>query len=485
MKAYVFFSVHEKLFAPVCEHLRRRWGVHEFSGFVWGEHQREFLARTAVRWEPLTVFSRDILPVAHDGKRPEPESIARVERELGYSLNRMIFSERHLLQGRSYEQVTRLVEVALAKIEEGLRRASPDFIITEDISCFHSYAHWVIARKLGIPFWCIGSARLPNRVVVYRSGLQRWEATNARFDELLRSGVPDDLEQWARGYVDEFRVAPKRPTGMETRARRPSVSPRDARLWGEYASRHVRDPGDPTIMPPWETIWRRAQRLFRERAAELEGLFEQPATGERYVVYPIHFQPEASTLVQAPYYLDQISLIADIAKSLPAGHRLYVKEHLSNRGRRPLSFYRSIKDIFGVRLLGPDVDGWELIRRASAVAVITGTMGWEALLFGRPVITFGEAFFNVVPGVHVARNVPKDGWSEVFRRAIDGPPADQRHVLAYLAALRTTSYPGFMKNPNTFPEVLRESNVRALADAVGAAVGLGRSASARDNPSAV
>jgi len=117
-------------------------------------------------------------------------------------------------------------------------------------------------------------------------------------------------------------------------------------------------------------------------------------TDERYVLYPIHFQPEASTLVQAPYYLDQAVLIEDISKSLPVGYQLYVKEHVSNRGRRPLAFYKRLRETFGVRLLGPYEDTWTLIRDAAAVAVITGTVGWEGLLFGKPVVTFGDVFYN-------------------------------------------------------------------------------------------
>ena len=49
------------------------------------------------------------------------------------------------------------------------------------------------------------------------------------------------------------------------------------------------------------------------------------------MLFPIHFQPEASTLVQAPMYLDQLALLRDIAKALPIGHRLcYWKRTLSH-----------------------------------------------------------------------------------------------------------------------------------------------------------
>jgi len=219
-------------------------------------------------------------------------------------------------------------------------------------------------------------------------------------------------------------------------------------------------------------LGQRAARLGRNRAASTLDIFEQPVKGEPYVLFPIHFQPEASTLVQAPYYLDQEALIEDISKSLPVGHRLYVKEHLSNRGRRPLSFYRRIKETFGVRVLDPDVDTWSLVQNAAAVAVITGTMGWESILLKRPVVTFGDVFFNMYPGVRRAGLHPKDEWAQVFQDAIYNHRHDEELTVKLVSAIQQTSRPGFMANPSTFENVLEPDNVRHLADALAWGLGL-------------
>jgi capsule polysaccharide export protein KpsC/LpsZ len=258
---------------------------------------------------------------------------------------------------------------------------------------------------------------------------------------------------------------------MDTRAKGPTVELHDAARFRNELALYFGDSGNPTATPPLQVIRQRFQRIARVKVASLAGVFEAPVAGEKYVLYPIHFQPEASTLVQAPMYLDQIALLQDIARSLPIGYRLYVKEHVSNRGRRPLEFYQAIRAIHGTRLLGPDEDTWSLIRNASAIAVITGTMGWEGLFFDKPVVTFGDVFYNILPGVTKASQVPKDGWFRVFKQAIDAHRPDRESLLALVAALQERTYPGFMKNPNTFPAVLVDENVenitRALADAAG------------------
>jgi hypothetical protein len=171
-------------------------------------------------------------------------------------------------------------------------------------------------------------------------------------------------------------------------------------------------------------------------------------------------------------YLDQVALLQDIARSLPIGRRLYVKEHVSNRGRRPLSFYRAIRAIHAVRLLSPDEDTWSLIQKADAIAVITGTMGWEGLLFDKPVVTFGSVFYNVLPHVYKASESPKDRWYDVFRRALFEHQPDREALLAYIVAMHQASHPGAMHNPGTFPHVLQDENVERMAAALATTMGL-------------
>jgi hypothetical protein len=466
--AYIFFSVHEELFHRIALGLRAH-GVDRFCGFAWGKQQEQALAGRHIEYEPLVVFSRDLLPRCNDGAAPDLDWLQRRERELGISISRMIASERHLLDGRTFDEIMRMAEVGLREIEAAYDRAKPDFVYTEDISCFFSYAHFAIARERGIPFWCIGSARLPGRVAVYASGLQHYERVEAQYQHHREHGLDAAARELAVSYVTAFRNRPRRPTGMDTRAQHPGVGRPEVSTFRLAFDQYRVDPDNPTTRPPYQLIYQRLRRMVRVRANEVLQTFEPPVEGEKYVLYPIHFQPEASTLVQAPMYLDQVALLEDMAKSLPVGYRLYVKEHLSNRGRRPLDFYAAIRRIPAVRLLGPDTDTWSLIRNASAIAVITGTMGWEGLLFGKPVITFGDVFYNSVPHTYRASLVPKDGWYELFQRALTDHKPDEETLLAYVAAMHEGSYPGFMGNSTSFPDVLDDANVAKLVKALASA----------------
>lgn len=468
MKGYIFFSVHEALFHPIATILSGR-GVTQWSGFVWGQQQARAIGEG---YDPLAIFTRDFLPQCDDGNAPDLDWLARRESELGVSIQRMLAAERHLLAGRNFDQIMRMAEVGLRQIAETYERAQPDFIFSEDVSCFHSYAHFVVARERGIPFWSIGSGRLAKRISIYVSGMQKLERVERVFTELRNRGLRPDERGTAAEYLTAFRNRPARPPGMQTRAQRPGLGLGEAARLRHAASRFLGDRDDPTAVGPISAVRSRLTRMARIAVADARRVFEKPVAGEKYVLFPLHFQPESSTMVQAPLYVDQLSLLRDIGTSLPAGYRLYVKEHVSSRGRRPIDYYAAIRAIPAARLLGPDEDTWTLIREAAAVAVITGTVGWEALMFGKPVLTFGEVYFNMHPSVYRGHEIAKDRWYDMFQRATTNHVHDEDSMLALIAALQQTTYPGFIANPNTFPETLELQNVANVADALAHTLGL-------------
>jgi hypothetical protein len=469
-RLYTFFSVHERLFQPVHRRLRERYAVQDFAGMVWGHDQASFLRGGDISYDPLIVFTEEVL--GRIQRTPDVDYLREREERYGVPLHRMIWAERHLLDGRTYEDVLALLERIFRVVEDAYRRFSPTLIFSEDVSCLTSYVHLAVAREMGIPFWRVGSARMPGLLSIYSGGPQEWNLTADKLAQIQERGLTDEERREAEGFVTAFRSRPVRPTGMRTRARLPVVDRMDLKQLGRLARRYAMDRQNPTLVSPGHALFQRVQRLSRSQAAQTLPYFEHRVPGERYVLYPIHFQPEASTLVQAPLYLDQAALIEDISKSLPVGCRLYVKEHVSNRGRRSLSFYNRVRSTVGVRLLGPDEDTWSLIQGASAIAVITGTVGWEGLLFGKPVVTFGDVFYNACTLTHRAGLVPKDEWHEVFRKAIFDHEHDDEQLLQFVAAIRQSSRPGFLKNPNTFPEVMEAENIENIANCFAWGAGL-------------
>ena len=67
-----------------------------------------------------------------------------------------------------------------------------------------------------------------------------------------------------------------------------------------------------------------------------------------------------------------------------------MKEHIFALGRRPKDFYNQINDLPNVYFAHSDELGLEYVKNCQAVACITGTAAWEAVVMGIPVISFSK-----------------------------------------------------------------------------------------------
>lgn len=121
---------------------------------------------------------------------------------------------------------------------------------------------------------------------------------------------------------------------------------------------------------------------------------------DKFFLYPLHFHPEASTSVLSPDYIDEISLIRKISLSMPNGVFLYVKEHPNAFGYNTIDFYQQLKMLSNVKLIGYSENTFDLIIRSIAVVTLTSTVGYEALLYNKPVIVFGDVFYKRFPGCY-------------------------------------------------------------------------------------
>jgi hypothetical protein len=471
MRVHVFFSVLEQLFGPIAETLRREHGLAGVTGFVWGEDQRDYFERAGIRMDRLTIFTRDIADKLDDIPA-DLAYLAQWEQSAGVSLQHMLFAERHLVARHRYDRLLRLAELIFRRVESDFDAIRPDAYFSEDVACLTSFIHWAVAKSRGVKIVLMNNSRFPGRVTTYGNPFQQWDLLDAVFPNTPPGYLSDsDLED-AATYIAKSRERMTKMPGLSFRSRLNFGSIFDLKRLANVTARWRLDADNPTLRSPSEVIAQRVRRLTRSFAANARGMFEPPVAGERYVLYPLHFQPEATTLVLAPYFLNQLALIEDLAKSLPAGFRLYVKEHVVSRGRWPISFYESIRRVPGVRLLSHAEDGIALIRGASAVAVITGTMGWEGLLLDKPVITFGRVFYNRYPLVHRGGEVAKQDWPSLLRTAIFGHRVDADLLRRFIACALRATFPGITGNPTTLPQILDPENVRHLVRVVGSQLSL-------------
>lgn len=120
-----------------------------------------------------------------------------------------------------------------------------------------------------------------------------------------------------------------------------------------------------------------------------------------YLYFPLSVDEEMNILHYAPFYTNQITLIENIAKSLPINYQLYVKEHIaaSSRGWHNPEFYQKILKIPNVVLINPFTNHENLIKNSKLVLTIRGSSSLTALKNKIPVILFGKYPIQVLPSV--------------------------------------------------------------------------------------
>jgi hypothetical protein len=114
---------------------------------------------------------------------------------------------------------------------------------------------------------------------------------------------------------------------------------------------------------------------------------KQEIPPEKFVFFPMHFQPEASTLVNGTHWANQLFAVEQISKALPLGYKLVVKEHEKGRGNRALWQYQQMESFYNVCIV--DRPASELVEHCVAVITISGTVAVEAVARRKPVVVLG------------------------------------------------------------------------------------------------
>lgn len=205
---------------------------------------------------------------------------------------------------------------------------------------------------------------------------------------------------------------------------------------------------------------------------KVESLEEPADYSNEFMLFCLHLQPEATTTPAGGNYADQLMAIRIVSECLPDNMLLYVKEHpayWSQRNRiesvyesRDLNFYKSIKKMDNVRLIDHNISSEKLMEKCKAIITITGTVGFEALFKGIPVITFASTFYENHPLVYRVR-IKNDCQHAIEEVLTKDHSFDARTMEVFLASIQKYVVPMgmFEKNflDNGSPEVSDEDRL--------------------------
>lgn len=202
-------------------------------------------------------------------------------------------------------------------------------------------------------------------------------------------------------------------------------------------------------------------------------LAKLPDSSQKYVYFPLHKQPEATTSPLGGIYQDQRLAIRLLSQVLPEGWKIYVKEFpLQRESHRCKAIYDELISLGNVDLINRRVDSLELVAGAEFTATVTGTAAWESFFMGKPAVLFGYSILTATKGVF-------DVKSEVeVRNAIknicEGIEIQDSDKLGFIYALEQVCFKGYLEPYKAAVKTARyspEENTSAIVREVSAFLG--------------
>src|SRR3989344_2398772 len=348
----------------------------------------------------------------------------------------------------THEEMLRTVQVYAKRIIAFLDAERPDVLFSAPIGAMSTTLLFHIAKKRGIKTLIMAFTGIRDRIAVSEQydHLTFVERHVERDRKKPLTDVPYVAE--ARAYIEEFRKKPRvyseihEPTRRKFTRRQyfdflhPMRFVRTFHwigvLWREWWL-HPENRGDYSYVHPYAYLIDGMKRKVRNLIG-LNDLYDTFDPSSKYAFFPLHLEPELNLLLLARFDTDQIAVVRRVAQSLPVGMKLIVKEHPQMVALRPRRFYKELKKIPNVILVRPEISGFVIIAHASLVTVITGTAGREATLFGKPVISFGDIFYNALPSV-VRSRTPEEVPTQVAHQLSSDFVFDDEALVRFVAAI--------------------------------------------------
>lgn len=379
----------------------------------------------------------------------------RIERSYETPTLRDVYRTDNACKGQPEEMcVDRTVRHFLA-LERVFDEVQPEIVVPEVGSETMRTAAHLIALDRDVTVLFLFYTIFPNPLRLY---------TNTMHAPIVPPEELRELTSQERAEVEEFiaaftaRATPIRPY------RRPRITRAALRDFGRHiAVRFLRDRDNEYLRPS-----RFASNYVRERTRALAArqLYSTLDPRRRFVYFPLHVTDDYKIKRVIPHCVDQASLIEQVAAALPHGYDLVLKEHPMSVGRNSLGMLRRLARIENVRLLDPHTSSHELIQRSRGIVVISSTVGLEALMYTKPVLTLGQPFYS---GYGVTLDV------DSFREIRDQVPAllefepERERILQFLHAAMRRCYPGAPVLVDS-----SDANALALANSLDAAARGGR-----------
>ena len=104
---------------------------------------------------------------------------------------------------------------------------------------------------------------------------------------------------------------------------------------------------------------------------------------------------------------------------------------------RSRAYYKEIKKIPNVKIIKPTIDVFEIIQKAKLITTITGNTGLSAVFLKKPVITFGQTYYNELS--FVKKSLAFEDLPYLVKEQLENFKYNEDELLNFLAKIFESS----------------------------------------------
>lgn len=493
MKACIVLqNQYSKLGHAIALQLKEKYNITEFSGYIFSQWAKELVqTQNDIKYSSILVDHE--LHDLYKKEKLDLDYIKYFEKTYGTPhLWKYLYSDRKLLMSigpkeettatidplYSHEDLLRAFQVRAKAIEKMLNETKPDFILFFAIGALGHLILYHVAKKMGIRTFGIDFVRVGNLISISED-YNTLTGIEENFSYFQKTKEITEYHKRAEKFLENFEktgslnleyvqinTSTNKSHGLIIK---PNNLLRSVKYLITLTKNYLKNKnyfsyGITNINPLLFILYK--LKFYYRKWQGLNHLYSEPAN-EDYAFFPLHFEPELAILLLSPAYFDQIALIRQIARSLPVHYKLYIKEHPAMVFHRPISYYKELQKIPNVKLISHKIKGTELIKKSKLVTVITGTAGWEAILLKKPVITFGNVFFNILSFVKRTQDI--ELLPQSIKEQTENFQFNKEELVNFTAAIFKDAFPlnfAGLWYENDIKKIKSDSGIQMLCDKI-------------------
>ena len=355
-------------------------------------------------------------------KEPDLEYLQKFEKKYNINLWKTAFNDRFFNRYNQYYKFTNneiliILEQECKFYENVLDEIKPDYLISYLTHQQHNHIFYELCKSKGIEILLLTPAHI---------GGDKWIISDI-WDKFL------PLEDNPIMNKDNFNLIEPREYLLERKERRTAeiMNKKFNNSKSQYVKAafkyifssnsnpetHYTYYGRSKLKVIWEMFCYEIRKKYR--ASFMEKNLKKSLPNEPFIYFPLHQEIESNLLIRAPFQINQVETIKQVAQSIPLGYKLLVKDHkvMSDRGWRSVKDSKEITKLPNVELLHPNIDSNDIFPKCSLVISIGGSSSIEAAFYKKPSISFRKIGHFRLPSMNVVESIPE--LSNVIKKSLE------------------------------------------------------------------